>query len=124
MSFIGFDAIFVPAGSTFAEGDARNSAFYDIAGQVVGPCFKIVVTLTSALVAIFANSLASQATSSWLVFSMDIIVLGYALWNANDNAKIIGVVWLTIWAGIATYRNVKGRRPGPELATGGDRRTV
>jgi amino acid transporter len=203
-------AIFVPTGSTFAEGDATNNAFYNIAGQVVGPWFKIVVTLTSALVAIFANSIASQATSSRLVFSMardgqlpkifakvsakrqvptnamlliagislvigitgtteqellttlvtfgaltayillhvaviahfgvklrskrvfvhwvspivGIIVLGYALWNANENAKIIGVVWLLIGAGIATYWHVKGRRAGSVLATGGDRRAV
>ncbi len=63
-------AIYVPRGSTFADGDATNNAFYDIAGQVVGHWFKVLVTLTSALVAIFANSIASQATSSRLVFSM------------------------------------------------------
>ncbi|MCZ2405000.1 APC family permease [Paenarthrobacter sp. Z7-10] len=63
-------AIFVPTGTIFAAGDATNNAFYNIAGDVVGPWFKVVITLTSALVAIFANSIASQATSSRLVFSM------------------------------------------------------
>lgn len=182
-------AIFVPTGTTFAEGDATNNAFYDIAGEVVGPWFKVVITLTSALIAIFANSIASQATSSRLVFSMardgqlprvfarvsarrqiprnamlliaglsliigivgtseqellttlvtfgaltayillhvaviahfgvqlrsrrilvhwvspilGILVLGYALWNANDNAKVLGMLWLLIGAAIALY---------------------
>jgi amino acid transporter len=63
-------AIFVPAATTFADGDETNNAFYHIAGDVVGHWFEVVVTLTSALVAIFANSIASQLTSSRLVFSM------------------------------------------------------
>ncbi|MEO3875163.1 APC family permease [Nonomuraea sp. B12E4] len=63
-------ACYVPQGHTFPAGDAENNAFYNIAGQVVGPWFKVVITLTSALIAIFANSIASQATSSRLVFSM------------------------------------------------------
>lgn len=33
-------AIFVPTGTTFAEGDATNNAFYNIAGDVVGPCSR------------------------------------------------------------------------------------
>ncbi|WP_022885961.1 APC family permease [Glaciibacter superstes] len=189
-------AIFVPTGTTFAAGDETNNAFYDIAGSVVGEWFKVVMTLTSALIAIFANSIASQATSSRLVFSMardgqlprifakisprrqvpvnamlliaglslvigivgtaeqellttlvtfgaltayillhvaviahfgvkqrsgkkfvhwvspivGIVVLGYALWNANDNAKIIGVAWLVIGAGIASFWHVRERR--------------
>ena len=182
-------AIFVPTGTTFAVGDATNNAFYNIAGDIVGSWFKVVITLTSALIAIFANSIASQATSSRLVFSMardgqlprvfarvsarrqiprnamfliaglslvigivgtseqellttlvtfgaltayillhvaviahfgvklrsrrvfvhwvspvlGILVLGYALWNANDNAKLIGVAWLLIGVAIAMY---------------------
>lgn len=63
-------AVFVPTGTRFAEGDATNNAFYYIAGDIVGPWFQVVITLTSALIAIFANSIASQATSSRLVFSM------------------------------------------------------
>lgn len=201
-------AIFVPTGTTFADGDATNNAFYDIAGAVVGPWFKVVITLTSALIAIFANSIASQATSSRLVFSMardgqlprvfakvtahrkvpsnamlliaglsliigiagtaeqevlttlvtfgaltayillhvaviahfgvklrsknvfvhwvspivGIVVLGYALWNANDNAKIIGLAWLVIGAAIATYWHIKGRRPTGTVAAPGPTR--
>ncbi|PKI90451.1 APC family permease [Actinomycetales bacterium SN12] len=63
-------AIFVPSGTRFAEGDSTNNAFYYIAGDIVGHWFQVVITLTSALIAIFANSIASQATSSRLVFSM------------------------------------------------------
>ncbi|MFF2953763.1 APC family permease [Kitasatospora sp. NPDC057965] len=181
-------AIFVPAGTVFEDGDPVNNAFYDIAGQVVGPWFKVVITLTSALVAIFANSIASQATSSRLVFSMardrqlpavfakvgkhqvprnamflvaglslvvgivgttqqellttlvtfgaltayillnvavvvhfgirrrsrhwflhwtspllGTLVLGYALWNANPHAQLLGLGWLLIGIGIAGY---------------------
>lgn len=63
-------ALFVPTGTVFEEGDAVNNAFYEISGLVFGDWFKVLVTLTSALIAIFANSIASQATSSRLVFSM------------------------------------------------------
>ena len=50
-------AIFVPAATTFANGDETNNAFYHIAGDVVGHWFEVVVTLTSALVAVYANSM-------------------------------------------------------------------
>lgn len=63
-------AIFVPTGTVFAEGDEVNNAFYNLSAVVVAPWFKVVITLTSALIAIFANSIASQATSSRLIFSM------------------------------------------------------
>ncbi|TIX93527.1 APC family permease [Rhizobium sp. P44RR-XXIV] len=63
-------SLYVPLGTTFAEGDATNNAFYNIAGQAGGDWLRIVVTLTSALIAIFANSIASLATSSRLIFSM------------------------------------------------------
>lgn len=63
-------SLYVQPGTVFAEGDATNNAFYNIAGQVGGDWLRILVTLTSALIAIFANSIASMATSSRLVFSM------------------------------------------------------
>lgn len=63
-------ALFVPTGTYFSDGNDVNNAFYNLSAQVVAPWFKVVITLTSALVAIFANSIASQATSSRLVFSM------------------------------------------------------
>jgi amino acid transporter len=63
-------AVYVPEGMTIPDGDATSNAYYDLAGNVVGGWFKVLVTLTSALIAIFANSIASQATSSRLVFSM------------------------------------------------------
>ncbi|KQT04786.1 MULTISPECIES: APC family permease [unclassified Rhizobium] len=63
-------SLYVAPGTVFAEGDATNNAFYTIAGQVGGDWLRIIVTLTSALIAIFANSIASMATSSRLIFSM------------------------------------------------------
>ncbi|MFF2324334.1 APC family permease [Agrobacterium sp. NPDC058088] len=63
-------SLYVPQGTIFAEGDATNNAFYNIAGQVGGDWLRILVTLTSALIAIFANSIASLSTSSRLIFSM------------------------------------------------------
>ncbi len=63
-------AAFAPVDGAFADSDAEVNAFYDISGVVLGEWFKVVVTLTSALIAIFANSIASHATSSRLVFSM------------------------------------------------------
>jgi amino acid transporter len=65
-----FAALFVPTTDPFPAGDATNNAFYDIAGVVVAPWFKIAFTLVSALVALFANVLVSHATSSKLVFAM------------------------------------------------------
>ena len=63
-------SLHVTPGTVFPEGDATNNAFYTIAGQVGGDWLRIIVTLTSALIAIFANSIASMATSSRLIFSM------------------------------------------------------
>lgn len=188
-------ALFVPTGTTFASGDATNNAFYNIAGEIIGPWFKILITLTSALIAIFANSIASQATSSRLVFSMardgqlprvfarvsdrqvprnamlliaglslvvgilgtteqellttlvtfgaltayillniavivhfglraagrnvflhwvspiiGTAVLGYALWNANVNAQLIGLGWLGLGALLAGYWALRAKR--------------
>ena len=65
-----FAALFVPTTKPFADGDATNNAFYNIAGVVVAPWFKIVFTLVSALIALFANVLVSHATTSKLVFAM------------------------------------------------------
>jgi len=187
--------IFVPTGTQFADGDATNNAFYHLAGDVVGRWFEVVITLTSALIAIFANSIASQATSTRLVFSMardgqlprifskvsgrqvpqnalfliiglslvigiagtaqqellttlvtfgaltayillniavmvhfgvrqhsrniflhwispviGTLVLAYALWSANTNAKILGVSWLVVGTAIAIYWLIRDRR--------------
>jgi amino acid transporter len=62
-------ALFVPRGTKF-DADSAVTAFYDIAAIAGGPVFKTVITLTSALVAILANAIVSQATTSRLVFSM------------------------------------------------------
>jgi len=63
-------AVLVPSGTTFAEGDDTNNAFYDIVSNSMATWFGTVVLLTNALIALFANAIASNATSSRLVFSM------------------------------------------------------
>jgi amino acid transporter len=62
-------ALFVPRGTKF-DADSAVTAFYDIAAIAGGPIFKTIITLTSALIAILANAIVSQATTSRLVFSM------------------------------------------------------
>lgn len=62
--------LYIPTGTHFGSSDETNNAFYNVAGQAGGDILRILVTMTSALIAIFANSIASQATSSRLVFSM------------------------------------------------------
>jgi amino acid transporter len=70
VSQVYFAALFVPTTEPFPPGDATNNAFYDIAGVVIAPWFKVAFTLVSALVALFANVLVSHATTSKLVFAM------------------------------------------------------
>jgi len=62
-------ALFVPRGTKF-DVDSAVTAFYDIAAIAGGAVFKTIITLTSALIAILANAIVSQATTSRLVFSM------------------------------------------------------
>jgi amino acid transporter len=62
-------ALFIPQGTHF-DPDSAVTAFYDVAAVAGGPFFKTVITLTSALIAILANAIVSQATTSRLVFSM------------------------------------------------------
>jgi amino acid transporter len=60
----------VPNGTTFAPGDDTTNAFYDVVRHSMTSWFGTVVLLTNALIALFANAIASNATSSRLVFSM------------------------------------------------------
>jgi len=62
-------ALFVPRGTRF-DADSAVTAFYDVAAAAAGPVFKTIITLTSALIAILANAIVSQATTSRLIFSM------------------------------------------------------
>jgi amino acid transporter len=62
-------ALFVPPGTKF-DADSAVTAFYDIAALAGGAVFKTIITLTSALIAILANAIVSQATTSRLIFSM------------------------------------------------------
>jgi len=61
--------LFVPAGTTF-EGAASETAFYDIAVAAVGSWFQVIITVTTAVIAMLANAFVSQATTSRLIFSM------------------------------------------------------
>jgi amino acid transporter len=63
-------AVLIPKGTTFAEGDDTTNAFYDVVRHAMSSWFGTVVLLTNALIALFANAIASNATSSRLVFSM------------------------------------------------------
>ena len=63
-------AVLVPTGTTFADGEDTNNAFYDIVSHSMASWFGHIVLLTNALIALFANAIASNATSSRLVFSM------------------------------------------------------
>ena len=65
-----FAALFVPTNEPFADGDPVNNAFYYISETVVAPWFKIVFTLITALIALFANVLVSHATTSKMIFAM------------------------------------------------------
>jgi amino acid transporter len=62
-------ALFVPRGTKF-DADSAVTAFYDVAAIAGGPVLKTLITLTSALIAILANAIVSQATTSRLIFSM------------------------------------------------------
>jgi amino acid transporter len=59
-----------PGRTEFAGDKATNEAFYTVAQLVGGTWFKWVVALTVALSAALANSLAAQAATSRLLFSM------------------------------------------------------
>ena len=62
-------ALLVPAGTRFT-GDALETAFYDLSITAVGGWFKLVITVTSAVISMLANAIVSQATTSRLIFSM------------------------------------------------------
>ncbi len=62
-------ALFVPVGTKFDAASA-DTAFYAASALAVGPWFQIVITLTNAVIAMLANALVSQATTSRLIFSM------------------------------------------------------
>jgi amino acid transporter len=62
-------ALFEPRGAHF-DADTAVIEFFNVANVAVGPVFKTVMTLVSALIAILANAIVSQATTSRLIFSM------------------------------------------------------
>ncbi|WP_030909977.1 APC family permease [Streptomyces sp. NRRL F-5126] len=62
--------LLLPGKTQFTGDTATNDAFYTVARLVGGTWFKVVVALTVALSAALANSLAAQAATSRLLFSM------------------------------------------------------
>jgi hypothetical protein len=44
----------------------------------------------------------------WVSPVIGFLVIGYVLWNADIAAKIGGVVWLVIGAGVLAYYNSRG----------------
>ncbi|MCW2904889.1 MAG: amino acid permease [Streptosporangiaceae bacterium] len=62
--------LLVPGRTAFADGDATNNAFYDIAWIAGGGWLKVTVAVTSALATGIANSMVAQAATSRLLYSM------------------------------------------------------
>lgn len=62
-------SVFVPLGSKYQDG-AVDVAFYTVSTQVVGTWFLPVITLTNALIALLANALISQATTTKVIYCM------------------------------------------------------
>jgi len=62
-------AVFVPIGTIY-DPQAAEIAFYVIGEELIGRWFLPVLTLTGAIIAILANALVSQATSSKVVYAM------------------------------------------------------
>lgn len=62
-------ALFLPTGTKIGAGKV-DTAFYDIAVTAAGAWFKPVITIATAVIALLANSLVSQATTARLIFSM------------------------------------------------------
>jgi amino acid transporter len=54
----------------------------------------------------------------WVSPVIGAAVLLYALWNADTNAKILGLSWLTIGILIATCLRLSGRLDARRLGTG------
>ncbi|MBY8883519.1 APC family permease [Streptomyces sp. PTM05] len=63
-------ALLLPGRTSLPNQAAENTAFYDVARIAGGVWFKDVVAVSSALAAAVANSLAAQAATSRLLFSM------------------------------------------------------
>jgi amino acid transporter len=62
--------LLVPSQTSFPDGDATNTAFYDIAKLASGAWLKTTVAVASALAAGIANSMVAQAATSRLLYSM------------------------------------------------------
>ena len=62
-------AVFTPVNSAFSESEVET-AFYTVSTGVVGGWFHGVIILTNAIIAILANALVSQATTSKVLYNM------------------------------------------------------
>ncbi|WP_163506893.1 APC family permease [Fodinicola acaciae] len=63
-------SLLVPTLTSFPAGDKTNTAFYDVARIAGGAWLMVTVAVASALASAVANSMAAQAATSRLLFSM------------------------------------------------------
>jgi hypothetical protein len=52
----------------------------------------------------------------WIAPVLGFAVIGFVLWNADASAKIGGVIWLVIGAGVLLYYRSRGTGIGAEHA--------
>jgi amino acid transporter len=63
-------SLFVLGRTGFAEGDAANTAFYDISETIGGVPLKLAVALAGILLGAIASGLSAQAATARLLFGM------------------------------------------------------
>lgn len=63
-------SLFLPGRTGFADADAAGSAFYDIAALVGGAWLRFLVTVPGVVLGATAGSLAAQAATARLIYSM------------------------------------------------------
>ncbi len=63
-------SLFLPGRSGFADAEAAGSAFYDIAALVGGAWLRFLVTVPGVVFGATAGSLAAQAATARLIYSM------------------------------------------------------
>src|SRR5207237_2595041 len=63
-------SLFLLGRSGFADADAAGSAFYDIAALVGGTWLRFLVTVPGVVLGATAGSLAAQAATARLIYSM------------------------------------------------------
>ena len=66
--------------------------------------------------AVIVHYLVRQKSRNYLLHLVapvvGFLIIGYVLWNANEQAKIGGLVWLVVGAGVFFYYKFTGRKTG------------